>query len=223
MPLSEKRSVARRAKRAAAETWRRELRGALLFLLLAGCKADRPRANPVPVVAIAADAGAAAGPKVDPTFVAAARAARDAATKLATTCTLHTEYHDNGRVYWDSCTWKRADVEPLRVANIAVRAAAPDGGAGAVFAEHVRLFTEWIEAVTGTPETMFTRTRGTAAHYQRLAIAWNALEPGDPAIVDVVHFESKRDRVLDGGYDEGGLLAWRRCDEGPCVVSGDRL
>jgi hypothetical protein len=204
------------------------VRALALVVALSACKADPPRPNPVHRSALAVEGGVSR-PVVAPRFVSAARAARDAATKLVATCRVYAAFHDTTREYYDACRWKSAEVEPLRVARVAVRDASPDGGDGGVFAEHVALFTDWVEAVTSRgSEALSTSSRGTLAHYQELALAWNAFQPADPIPVDggARGFSHYGQMDLDAGRGDAGHLVWGRCSRGPCVVvlaPGERL
>jgi len=197
-----------------------------VLLLATGAACDSSKRPPPPPIlssAIVADGRAAPVAKkagldsVDPGFLVAARDARIAAENLAKTCTIYGSYDEEFRRFHDYCSWKKADLEALRAAATNIRARVPDAGAGALFAEHVRLFVEWAEE-----SAKASTTRGTLSHYQDLARAWNSFQPSDRVPVDI----GKRNASLDdqdiklpkSDEDAGVTLQWQRCSEGPCVV-----
>lgn len=169
---------------------------------------DKKLQAPILTHATVASAGSAAA--VDPAFVALARTARDAATKVASGCQLRSEYGDTYKRYSDHCTFPAADLAVLRASATALLAAPAARSDAALFAEEVRLFTAWIELVQDG------YTPGTLSHYQGLASAWNALQPIERIPVDLRTKEPYDGSVIVGG--EGGKLVWQRCSSGPCVI-----
>jgi hypothetical protein len=182
-----------------------------LALSAIACDARPDRTTKLtPPVLTHATAASAAVP-IDPAFVPLARAARDAATKVASTCQLHSEFAEEYRRYSDHCTFPGADVAALRTSAAALAAApAPANGDALVFAEEVRLFTAWVDLVKDG------NTPGTLSHYQGLAAAWNALQPGERIPVDLRTKDAYDGTVIVGGA--GGKLAWVRCSTGPCLL-----
>lgn len=170
---------------------------------------DRTKKNMPPVLARAGSASAA--PPIDPAFLPLARAARDAATKVASGCQLRSDYGDDYLRYSDRCTFAVASIAELRAAATALAALPTSGSSVAlVFTEEVRLFTAWVDLVKEG------EMPGTLSHYQGLASAWNALQPSDRIPVDLRTKDAYDGTVLVGG--EGGKLVWARCSTGPCVV-----
>jgi hypothetical protein len=158
------------------------------------------------------DAGrdAAASEEADPAFLALAQSAREAAFALASTCTLGYQ-GEHTRV--DHCRWGQKEADAVRVAALALHAdggSAALGGPGKVFVEEMRLFSEWIEL------TREISTRGTLAHYQTLARAWNVWQAGDQVPVDLAK------NAYEAEHFPGDRV-WRRCASGPCLVLDERL
>jgi hypothetical protein len=186
---------------------------AVASTLACDARPDRSKKNVAPVLARASAASAA--PAVDPAFLPLARAARDAATKVASRCQLRTEYANEHKRHFDQCTFPAADLAALSSAAAALAAlAAPSNGDALVFAEEVRLFTAWVELVKDG------YTPGTLSHYQGLASAWNALQPGDRIPVDLRTKDPYNGAVIVAG--EGGKLVWGRCSTGPCVIAPNK-
>jgi hypothetical protein len=188
---------------------------ATVVALSVACTEDKPKAIQPLLTRAVTDAGAAApAARVDDHTLALARAARDAATALAMKCRLVSQWEESFKRFYDICTWKPADLEPMRAAATAFAAGAPDAGDAAVFAEHVRLFAEWIELIKDG------YTQGTLAHYQDLALAWNAFQPKEPIPVDVrakSSYYDPEEMPPDAGPD-GGPLVWQRCSNGACMI-----
>jgi len=187
----------------------RTMLAALVLALVSGCTTDKPK-RAAPTIVRVSDA--AVTTDVDGHTLALARAARDAARRVALECRLQRSFDDNVIRYYDICSWGRDVLEPLRAAAAALRAVGPDAGEAAVFIEHVRLFSEWVELMREG------RAQGTLAHYQDLARAWNSFQPSEPIPVD------ERARSRYGGDDgpdagpDGGPIHWERCSDGACVV-----
>jgi hypothetical protein len=146
----------------------------------------------------------------DPAFLALAQSAREAAFALASTCTLSYQ-GEHTRV--DHCRWGQKEADAVRVAALALHAdggSAALGGPGRVFVEEMRLFSEWVEL------TREISTRGTLAHYQTLARAWNVWQAGDQVPVDLAK------NAYEAKHFPGDRI-WRRCASGPCLVLDERL
>lgn len=148
----------------------------------------------------------------DPHTVALARAARDAATKLASACHFAEDYQEAHHRFYDVCRWKPPELEPMRAAAMAFLAAAPDAGEGAIFAEHVRLFAEWIELIKERS------IPGTLAHYQDLAAAWNSYQPNERVPVDLGQISKYSEYAPPDGGPDGGPRQWQRCSSGACII-----
>lgn len=190
------------------------MRGLLVVLAVAStvaCDArhDRTKKTVPPVITRAVALGSA-GP-VDPGFLGRARAARDAATKVASGCQLHIEYEESYRRYADRCSFAASDLAALGASATALGAAPVGNGHAEVFAEEVRLFADWIQLVKGEG------AQGTLSHYQGLASAWNALLPSERIPVDLRTRDAYDGTVIVGGA--GGKLVWGRCSTGPCIIA----
>lgn len=195
------------------------------LLLVFGCDGSkRPPPPPIISSAIVTDGGGLSKRESDapnPRFVAAGKQAQEAAEKIARKCTIYggfSEVEGDFKKFHDACSWKKTDLEPLRAAAAAVRQSAPDAGPGSLYAEHVRLFSEWIEEASNV-----SLTQGTLAHYQDLALAWNAFQPKQRVQVDVGakgSYLDDPDTVPFPKSDEekGVYVQWQRCSDGPCVV-----
>lgn len=172
---------------------------------------DRTKKGAPPILTRATVSSAGSAAPLDPAFLPLARAAREAATKVASACQLHSEWGETYMRVADSCRFVAADIAALQASASALGAApAPTNGAALVFAEEVRLFTAWVQLVRDG------RSSGTLSHYQGLASAWNALQPSDRMPVDLRTKDASDGTVIVGG--EGGKLAWTRCSSGPCII-----
>lgn len=148
----------------------------------------------------------------DPHTVALARAARDAATKLASACYFAEDYQETHHRFYDVCRWKPPELEPMRAAATTFLTAAPDAGEGAIFAEHVKLFAEWIELIKERS------IPGTLAHYQDLAAAWNSYQPNERVPVDLGQINKYSEYAPPDGGPDGGPRQWQRCSSGACII-----
>ena len=190
-----------------------------------GCRGRTEAAprRPPPIVT-SAEAGAGASAASGP-FLDRARAAREAAAKLAGSCYLVEEWAEDFERYHDVCRWTAADADALRQAARGLAALAPEAGLGASFAEHVRLFVEWVEllAKADTSSDSAQRPSGTLAHYQELAAAWNALQPAERVPLDVGKSSYLNpDGTPAPARPDGGAFVWQRCSNGRCIVAPRR-
>jgi hypothetical protein len=119
---------------------------------------------------------------------------------------------------YDACSWSATDESALSTSAGALRdLASSDSGAtrvrgpAAMFADQVRLFAEWIQLVHDLPK------RGTLAHYQELALAWNAWRPTEPVAPDPIALRYPPWAGIDAGPD-GARIPWSRCATGVCIV-----
>jgi hypothetical protein len=187
---------------------------AVVFLVLApvlACDARADRTKKIAPPALARASAASAAPPVDPAFVPLARAARDAATKVASACQLYSSWEESYKRYSDRCRFRPDDLAALSAAATALAASPPPAnGEALVFAEEVRLFAAWVDLAKDG------ETPGTLSHYQGLASAWNALQPSDRIPTDLRTKDYSDGTVIVAG--EGGKLVWSRCSVGPCVV-----
>ncbi len=185
----------------------RGLAALVLLLPLLACDRHEPKKVTPPVLV-----RATAPPlvPVDPAFLKAARAVRDAATVIASKCRIFGRDTDTGfERFADTCPSVGRDADPLKEAASVLGKLPPTAsGPAALFAEEARLFTGWIELVKDDSNS------GTLAHYQGLAAAWNELAPDDRIPVDPVT-KSTYDRKVVG---DAGVIVWSRCSTGPCVL-----
>jgi hypothetical protein len=177
-------------------------------VLLLAC-AEKAEKRVAPVLGSSLADAAPNAEAADPRFVELAKAARDAATKVAKACNIRGEGYEQHRRYHDDCTVKPPDMKALRESTHELGRAAPDAGASALFAEHVRLFTESVER---------SPSRGILAHYQELARGWNTFQPGDPIPVDLIVKVPTYDEGMLNLVGDAGALTWTRCSEGRCVI-----
>ena len=176
-----------------------------------GCNARPDRARKVTPPVLSRASSASVAPAVDPAFLPLARAARDAATKVASGCQIRNDYGDDHIRYSDRCTSPADHLAALRASATALAAApAPTNGEALVFAEEVRLFSAWVDLVKDGA------TPGTLAHYQGLASAWNAYQPSDRIPPDLRTKDAYDGTVIVAGA--GGKLVWSRCSTGPCIL-----
>jgi hypothetical protein len=156
----------------------------------------------------------------DEALVRASRRARDAAAVLAGNCHMTYSANESAFTLYDECNSSSALSEMSASAALLRDVAGPLSlrGPAAMFVDQVRLFTEWAELVRDLPK------RGTLAHYQEVALAWNAWRPTEPIAPDPVpakypSWYGIRDAGGDAEADaEAGLLAWERCPIGACIV-----
>jgi len=166
-------------------------------------------------------AGRAAPPEG---FVLAARRARDAAQKLVATCTLEYRETEDGLAMVDVCRWTHDDDVAFGDAASALRLLADSEagtsllGPAATFVEELRLFGDWVALVRDLPR------RGTLAHYQELALAWNAWRSDEAIAIDPIKAKFPMRPRVDAGADGGdaGRLRWERCVSGPCMRVEER-
>lgn len=162
-------------------------------------------------------AGAVLADEAPAEYVALARTALDAATKLASKCDLRERgYDDTNTHYVDSCVaWSGADVETMRKAFAAFIASpfAPEAGLAIGFARRLRFFAEWVGTFEKSALGYWPRASGTLLYYQDLALAWNDWQPKRVVAVDV---GNTRYTKVDAG--PSGRLEWGKCSAGPCIV-----
>jgi hypothetical protein len=168
-------------------------------------------------------AAAAPAPAVDDeALLRAARLARDAATAMVRKCSTTYETDNETITLYDTCTWTAVEESGVRASAAALRELASTDassstslrGPAATFVDQFRLFAAWVELLHDLPK------RGTLAHYQELALAWNAWRPAEPIAPDPVRVSYPSWAGVDAGPDGGdaGLLAWARCPTGVCIV-----
>ncbi|MDB4992928.1 MAG: hypothetical protein JWM74_360 [Myxococcaceae bacterium] len=148
----------------------------------------------------------------------AARRTRDAAVALVATCRLVSDVDESTFGVHDECTWGAPEEAAWTSAAVALRdLAASEGGTSrlrgpaAMFVDQARLFADWVQLVHELPK------RGTLAHYQELALAWNAWRPTEPVASDPVRLRFPEWTGIDAGPD-GTALRWDRCATGVCIV-----
>lgn len=188
----------------------------LAVVLLAACRDERPAVRNDEVARVLARAADASPAPVDPAVLAAAREAQKAATAIASACSVGVAYEEGFRMVTDYCTFKDADRAALRQAATKLHQVSPDAGAGSAYAATVSLFSAFVDVDDGTGG----QHRGTVAHYQDVAKAWNALVPADAIPVDLIRFAYPDPEIvglLDGGPSAGHLV-WKRSSDGPCLI-----
>jgi hypothetical protein len=148
----------------------------------------------------------------------AARRTRDAAVALVATCQLVSDVEETTYGVHDDCTWSATEESALSSSALALRdlagtdaSSARLRGPAAMFVDQVRLFAEWVHLVHELPK------RGTLAHYQELATAWNAWRPSEPIAPDPLPVHYPPWTGIDAGPD-GAPLRWDRCATGVCIV-----
>ncbi len=189
----------------------------LALASMLGCKGRSEQAHKV-APPVFASASAAPVVPIDPAFLTLARDARDAATKVASECELRTMTGEEHTRYYDHCALSNGVVSALQqAANALAGSPAPANTRAALFAEEIRLFTAWVSFVKDDrAQGALSSYQGTLWHYQGLAASWNALVPGESIPIDVLSKADHHD-VANAPRD-GGVLAWTRCDFGPCLV-----
>jgi hypothetical protein len=196
------------------------VRRAVLVLTLSGVVALSPLACDAPAKGdakpLALDATASSAVESE-ALLSAARRTRDAAAALAATCRLVSDVNETSYAVHDECIWGASDESALTTSAAALRDLAGGDasttrlrGPAAMFVDQARLFAEWVELVHDLPK------RGTLAHYQELALAWNAWRPAELVASDPIALRYPSWTGIDAGPD--AALHWDRCATGACIA-----
>jgi hypothetical protein len=209
-------------RRALLTCLRSSLVGALAAAALQACDEKAPNGNNAGAAFDAAVFGRPHPSPLSGEVVASARAVQNAARALAQTCSFDSAGVLTTEHFFDVCLYEKKDVAALHAATIALVASGliPETGPAAGYVEEARMFDAFIVDVMPKPpggerepyDPPRNRTRGTLAHYQDLASAWNAMVPQDPTPVDVVAMR------MDAGVR--GALRWELCGGLSCVKKG---
>jgi hypothetical protein len=162
------------------------------------------------------EAGVVAADDTPAEYMVLARAALDAATKLASKCDLHESGYETTVRFVDSCAvWSTADVEALKKAWSALDASplAPEAGLAIGFLRRLRFFEQWVSSFEKSALGYWPRVSGTLLYYQDVALAWTDWRPQTVVRVDV---GNTRYTKVDAG--PSGHLEWGRCSEGTCIL-----
>ena len=195
---------------------------ALAVTALSGAVACNAEAKKDDHAGLVLDAAAFARPREAPLsgeLVAKARAVKDAAHAIAATCSMEYAGITTTEIAYDACLYKQADVTALHSASTALASSGlvPETGPTSSFAAEARMFDDFVTDAMGKRNgedygydyRRRERSRGTLAHYQDLATAWNSMVPQDPTPVDVARL------IMDAGVS--GPLRWERCGDLLCV------
>ncbi len=189
-----------------------------LLPVLAAC--DPPAAkddHPVLSFAAASSSPTSKAP-LSGELVARARAVQEAALTVVSDCSYEYQGIEGVEVIFDACAYKKGTAAALHVATekLLTSGLTPEAGPASSFAQEARMFDAFVAEVDRKrPDEDYDseyqrrrRSRGTLAHYQDLAAAWNAMLPQDPFAVDPIGLR------LDAGVR--GTIAWERCGGLPC-------
>ena len=154
-------------------------------------------------------------------LVARARAVQDAALAVVSDCFYEFQGIDRTEIIFDVCAYKTGTAAALQVATEKLLSSGliPETGPASSFAQEARMFNAFVAEVDRKHRDedydydyqRRRRSRGTLAHYQDLAAAWNAMLPQDPFAVDPIAMHH------DAGVK--GTIVWERCGGLACFRS----
>ncbi len=186
----------------------------LASVLGAVAACDPPaRKDDHPVLSFAAASSLTSKAPLSGELVATVRAVQDAALAVVSDCFYEYQGIDGVETIFDACAYKKGSAAALHVATEKLLSSRliPDAGPASSFVQEARMFDAFVAEVDkkhrgedyNYESQRRRRSRGTLAHYQDLAAAWNAMLPQDPFAVDPIGMR------VDAGVR--GTIVWERC------------